>query len=521
MKQIIAAMCIAVGLLLTGCGESAEAVDNTAAESSILKDGVYESDEITFHWSGGSGRVELTCEKVTIEKGEATAEITFSSPNYSYAKIGETELEGTYTEETSTFQVPVTLGEEIELVGCTTAMSTPHEITYTIRVSIGEEGGTSEAENDTAETSEAADTIREEVMTAVEADEEDEIPEIEGLTFAHQMELTYAKSFDVYYYEDDYKVITMKDNSQYLIVPEGAEVPENLEENVTVLQQPLSNVYVAATSSMSLFNAIGELDQVKMTGTDVSGWEIEAPREALQKGTMLYAGKYSEPDYELLLSENCDLAVESTMILHAPDVREQLNTLGIPVWVDWSSYESDVMGRMEWIKAYGALMNREDEAEQIFEAELQSVGDGYETTGKTVAYFSINSARLAQVHRPNDYISKMIEMAGGINVFSDIDESAGTSASIALSIEEFYTDASEADVLIYNGNINSDVKSIEDLIAKNELFADFKAVKEGNVYLSGSLLYQSTDCAIEFVNDIHSVLTDDENELIFLEKLSE
>ena len=76
----------------------------------------------------------------------------------------------------------------------------------------------------------------------------------------------------------------------------------------------------------------------------------------MEDGRMLYAGKYNAPDYERILSGSCDLAVESTMIYHSPEVKEQLERLGIPVLVERSSYERHPLGRMEWLKLYGVLL---------------------------------------------------------------------------------------------------------------------------------------------------------------------
>ena len=83
----------------------------------------------------------------------------------------------------------------------------------------------------------------------------------------------------------------------------------------------------------------------------------------MESGAMTFAGKYSEPDYETLVDGDCDLAIESTMILHTPKVQEMIEDLGIPVFVDYSSYESHPLGRTEWIKLYGALLNKEEEAD--------------------------------------------------------------------------------------------------------------------------------------------------------------
>ena len=78
-------------------------------------------------------------------------------------------------------------------------------------------------------------------------------------------------------------------------------------------------------------------------------------KEAMARGDMLYAGKYSKPDYELLVSEKCSNENKNRMISHSPEVIEMLNDFGIPVMTEYSSYESHPLGRVEWIKFFGAL----------------------------------------------------------------------------------------------------------------------------------------------------------------------
>ncbi len=98
------------------------------------------------------------------------------------------------------------------------------------------------------------------------ADKTKKAPEIEGLTYEATMDLTYATEFDVYYYKDGYKLIDVHEDKQYLIVPEGEEEPENLADDIVVIRQPTENIYMAATASMSLFDAIGGIDKVKFSG---------------------------------------------------------------------------------------------------------------------------------------------------------------------------------------------------------------------------------------------------------------
>lgn len=350
----------------------------------------------------------------------------------------------------------------------------------------------------------------------------EEAPDLPGLTYESTMPLSFAECFDVYYYEDGYKLLDVHDDARYLVVPEGKEAPEGLDDDIQILFQPLDTIYMAATSPMALFDAIGSVDSIKLSGLDASGWYIQSAADAIENGSMTYAGKYDEPDYELLVGEDCDLAIESTMILHAPKVQEMIETLGIPVFVDRSSYESQPLGRTEWIKLYGALMNKEEEADAFFESQEQIIENlkDFTNTEKTVAFFYINTSGAPVVRNPKDYISSMIEIAGGRNVFADLPNDT-SKTSIAITMEEFYNTAADADYLIYNSSIDASVKSLDDLLAKDELLADFKAVKEGNVWITDNSMYQHTDTIGELINDLNLMFTDGgEENMTFLHKLN-
>ena len=347
-------------------------------------------------------------------------------------------------------------------------------------------------------------------------------PKIDGLTYESTMDLTYAQEFDVFYYKEGYKLIDVHEGRQYLIVPEGKEAPEGLDEKIIVIQQPVQNIYMAATAIMSLFDALDAIDTVKFSGLEASGWYVDGAKKAMEAGTMIFAGKYSEPDYEKIVDGDCKLAVESTMILHSPKVQEMIEDLDIPVFVDYSSYESHPLGRTEWIKVYGAMLNKEKEAEAFFDDQAKVIEDlkDFKNTEKTVAYFYINTDGSVVVRKSDDYIPTMIEIAGGRYVFKDLKNSEGNAPSVKLTMEEFYATAVDADYLIYNGTIDGQVSSLGDLEAKSNLFAEFKAVKDGNVWYTGKNLYQATDTVGELISDIHLMLTDgDASQMTFLEKM--
>ena len=142
----------------------------------------------------------------------------------------------------------------------------------------------------------------EETIQTEQKEESKQALEIPGLTYERTLELDYAEGFDVYYYNDGYEVIEVYDSATYLLVPEDGEVPEGIDEDIVILQKPLDKIYLAATSAMALFDAIDALGSIRLSGTDVSGWYIDHAVQAMESGDILFAGKYSEPDYEMLIS---------------------------------------------------------------------------------------------------------------------------------------------------------------------------------------------------------------------------
>ena len=346
-------------------------------------------------------------------------------------------------------------------------------------------------------------------------------PELPGLTFEAETELEYAQCFRLYRYEGGYTLITIENGGDFLVVPEDGQVPGGLDDGITVLRQPLDRIYLAATSAKSLFNAVDALDHIRLTGTRASGWYIDAAVEALNSGAMLFSGKYSEPDYELMIGEDCNLAIESTMIYHTPKVKEMIEDLGIPVLVDRSSYEPHPLGRTEWIKLYAVLVDKEEEAAAFFDQQASVIREleNFENTGKTVAFFAVNSDGSVVIRKPSDYIPKMIALAGGRYAFEDfVTDQAAT--SISITMEDFYAKAVDADVLIYNASIAAPISTVDELLALNELFADFKGVQEGNVWCTGKSFYQATDIVGQMIRDIHLALTDgDESQMTFLTRV--
>lgn len=326
------------------------------------------------------------------------------------------------------------------------------------------------------------------------------------------VELQYAEAFSVGEYEGGYRLISIADGEQYLTVPEGAAVPGGIPEGVTVLQLPLRNLYMASTSSMDYYRHLDAMDCIRLSGLNENGWYLEEAKQAMARGDILYAGKYSAPDYERIYAEGCGLAVESTMIYHTPEVKEQLERLGIPVLIERSSYESHPLGRMEWIKLHGILVGKEAQAEAIFDDMCRRIEPilAEENTEHTVAFFAVSTSGYVTVRKSGDYVAKTIELAGGKYIFDNLGEDGTATSTVNLQMEAFFDGARDADILIYNSAINGELNTMEDLFSRSEVFRKFTAVQTGQVYCTGKNLFQEPMALGELIVEIHGILTEDE-----------
>ena len=533
---------IAGGLLVLGllgvCGCSSQAFVSEQQTETVLtkeetgwkfQDGTYQME---VELLGGSGRASVTSPaKVEIKDGKAVATLEWSSPNYDYMVVDGEKYLPVNTEGNSVFQIPVeAFDQDIAVIADTVAMSTPHEIEYTLNFHAGENGQNAAKADTTGQ--EDADGAEKGQQTAAVGGNPAKTAAA-PLTYDHSMELSYAENFAVDYYEGGYKLLTTRLNGdRILIVPKHQQAPKDAEALVSpsaegepgkliVLQEPVKNLYLVASSVMDMFAQLDSMDAISMCGLKEEDWYIPAAKQAMKEGTLLYAGKYSQPDYELLLSQNCSMAIENSMIYHTPEVMEKLDEFGIPTLVEYSSYEEHPLGRVEWVRFFGALLDQEEKADQLFEKQKEALKrvEAEESTGKTVAFFYITSNGLVQVRQSTDYIPKMIELAGGKYVFENLGDPDSRRSTVNLQLEDFYDGAQDADFLVYNTTIDRQVQTLEDLLKKCSLLKDFKAVKNHQVWCTAEDMYQQSMSAGNLIEDFHRMLTGDDKETRYLYRL--
>ena len=496
------------------------------------------SEEATRCWAtvtleGGSGKASVESPCPVLERsGELLALITWSSSHYDFMIVDGEKILPVNTEGNSQFEIPLKSSAEsagtsrteslpadceMQVQADTTAMSTPHLVDYTLSFRFFKTKEEAESAGESQQEEDSSGATQEEAVTTADIGE---APELSGLQYLSKDENEYAQGFAIYRYENEYTVLAIDDGRSYLIIPEGAEIPEETTEDLIILRRPLNRIYLAASAVMCQFDEIGAVDKVILSGLEKDGWYIEAAREAMEKGTLEYGGKYSAPDYERIVASGVNLAVESTMIHHTPKVQEKLEKLGIPVLIDRSSYESEPLGRAEWVKAYGLLTGHEEEAAHAFEEQkgyVESLSHKEEegSEPKTVAIFSINSTRQVVTRGAGDYFGKMVEIAGGMLSTPATDAGRATQT---VSMESFYAAAEQADILIYNASIEDAPEDLQQMCAKDNILTQFRAVKEGNVWCMRSLLYQNASRTGAIIRDLHAIVAgeaDDETEFFY------
>lgn len=321
--------------------------------------------------------------------------------------------------------------------------------------------------------------------------------------------LARATQFSLDAYAGGCRLASLASGDRFLIVPEGSAAPEGLPEGVAVVRRPLANVYLASTGMICLVDAIGALDAVGVSSVRAEDSPVEAFAERLEGGEISYGGIYRAPDYELISAAGCPLAIENTNIDHVPEVRAKLEELGVTVLMEQSSREGDMLGRLEWVKLMGALFDREDEAAEVFDDVARRVEEAAAEgpTGRTVAFFYVNEDGAAVTRRSGDYFCQMIEAAGGAYVsFSEEGATESSPTTVTVEMERFYEGARDADVIVYNGTIDGGVTSLEALVEKNALLADFRAVRNGDVWTCDSNLYQQITSMADIISDLRSAI---------------
>lgn len=334
----------------------------TVNSSTSLPDGVYAPDK--FSWSGGTGRVSISCNKITIQNGQALATIVFSSSSYAYIKANGRLYYGSSSGGKSTFVIPVALNKNNTIIGMTTKMSAAHEITYSIYIYLA---AAAKADGTGGDLNFGTNEKLDEVA-----------PDIIGLEFQSETKLDYAEYFKIYHYDQGITLLEIdmtKDTARdpdklkeeagtsgdtgaentvspdaaiseeeggeaivqtseeitadlykanvvkYLIIPDDGdvEVPVGLEKEMIIVKLPVEKSYFASEEALKTMDELDLLSMIQAVGYEEEETQIDGVKEALADKDMVFAGAFDDPEFKELVRGKCDLAVLSSEILPNDD----------------------------------------------------------------------------------------------------------------------------------------------------------------------------------------------------------
>ncbi|WKY46470.1 ABC transporter substrate-binding protein [Eubacteriaceae bacterium ES3] len=319
------------------------------------------------------------------------------------------------------------------------------------------------------------------------------------------LETEYTTEFSVEYLDNDITKLVDADDRTLLLVPEGVEIPEGYEDAI-IIDAPIENVMLASTTQGCMMRGIDAFEAISAVTAEQDTWTIEEIADGIGDGTITFVGDNDAPDYELIKTLNPDLVFVYSGDYGLQDMMTKLDELGINYVVCNEYLEEDPRGRMEWLKFYGALFDKEDQALETFDAAMTNIDTVVEEASAeeatTVAWAMVYSGKV-YVAEPDSYVAKMIELAGGDYIYKDADVGSGT-----VTLEEFYASAKDADVLIYSSGITYS-PSLEYVVGQAPVLEGLSAVENQKVWCLGADYWQSLDKTDEIIEDLYSIFHGD------------
>lgn len=379
-------------------GKGTSAVDN----STNLKDGTYTPSG--FSWSGGTGRLAyIKCSKVIVKNGRVFGVIAFGSTKYDQLKANGRIYSNSNSGGLSTFVIPVKLNANNTIIARTTAMSQTHWVQYSIYISLGGAADESMAQAETDKLSTKA-------------------PEIMGLEHESTVKIENAEYFRLFKYNDGivllqvdvtkdtalYKKTDKKKDSaeqtdtvfdedgkpiaksqheitmelyqnnivNYLLVPEGAELPAGLEKSYVIVEIPADSTFSSSDKVSEILDKM-KLSEYVSSESDKGLENIDYKSIVKNKTNMCILSSDVLPEVvskDMSAKEKKELeAANKTKKELLKSVEMKFTALDIPVLIDRSEDEKDKLAEKEWIKVYGALYGVQEQADSLYKSYKEKV----------------------------------------------------------------------------------------------------------------------------------------------------
>lgn len=308
---------------------------------------------------------------------------------------------------------------------------------------------------------------------------------LESLEFVQEIPMEKAKFLSIDAYKDGYYVVTSHKNGDFyrmLIVPEGKEAPEGLDDDIIVIKQPVNKSKIDNLMVLGLTGAVREdlLDKVSLVAYDKGDIHINRVSENMDKGITKYAGSATKPDTNLI-KDNMPQLYLCNPGLKSKAAFEEYVKMGLKPYITYMPHETDPLGRVEWAKALGVIYGDLEGAEKFYQAQKAAAEsiDKSKTQDKTYAMICLKKdENKAYVRRGGCTFAKTGELAGAKNALAENKKTGWEE----MSIDDFISRFKDIDLIVYLDKHGDKVETLDDLKGISEKLADMKAVQEKNMW---------------------------------------
>ncbi|EHC12924.1 ABC-type transporter, periplasmic subunit [Fischerella thermalis JSC-11] len=300
--------------------------------------------------------------------------------------------------------------------------------------------------------------------------------------FPDKVTINYATGFDVEYHKN-YKLVTVKNpwqnaktGFQYILVQCGTPAPKNFQSS-QIITVPINTVVSLSTTHLPHFAKLGLVD--KLIG--VSNTKRVNTPEVIQKikaGKVAEVGNSESINIEKILELNPDLIMTYGVGNPQIDSHHKLIEAGLKVAINAEYMETSPLGHAEWLKFTALFFNQENIAQKTFN-QISTKYENIASKTKSVknrptVFTGFNFKGVWYIPGCQSYVAKYLADAGSNYLCAD-----NSSGSKPLSFENVFQRAASADYWL---NLSQSWQSLKDVISEDNRYANFAAVKTGNVY---------------------------------------
>ncbi|KXX66992.1 ABC transporter substrate-binding protein [Flammeovirga sp. SJP92] len=302
----------------------------------------------------------------------------------------------------------------------------------------------------------------------------------------------YAKTFHLEY-KEGYKLLHLIDpfseyqnTSTFALVPHGAKVPNGYKKK-QIIRVPVKKVITTTTAQTSMMEELGSIEQIKgYISKDYMYSQTVVDK--MESGEIITVGYDIANNTEKIIASTADLVMVVGSSTTNSSSFPILNKVNIPVIANTDWQENHLLGRAEWIKVFGALLDKEEEANTIFE-EVESKFNKYLEVAKTAktkpsVISGLPYKGLWSVPGGKSYLAIAFDQVKADYPWAETTQTG----SIQLDLEGVYAKGGKADYWLNVGQLTT----LEALKNNDERYLKFDAFQKQNIFNNNKRLRNST-----------------------------